>query len=139
MRVVVPEMHAAPGLPSQSKDGRPFPVQPENHRVVPDENMHLQATLAPHQVIEELAQFGRLAGALAPGQRRAAVEIPARDQDGMLRLARRLGERSEIGVAIHYEGSPIRVLDTPAITSRLKQLRIGHEAHRYGVSGKRSQ
>jgi hypothetical protein len=123
MRVVVAETDPAMRLPRQAVERRPLAVEPEDHRVIPDQDVDLQLAAAAHQVVEEAAELELAVAAVGAQQARAAVEIPAGDQDRAARVARGLDERLEIGVRIDQEPRPRGVLDAPAITIDREQTR----------------
>ena len=62
MRVVEAEVDAPVRAPREADRGRDLAVDAEDHRVVPVEDLHLQATVAAREAVEEIAQDdGRLA------------------------------------------------------------------------------
>ena len=126
MRVVVAEADPAMRLPRQAVQRRPFAIEPEDHRVIPDQDVDLQLAALPHQLVEKAAELQLAVLAVRTQQARAAVEIPAGDQDRAARVARRLDECLEIRVRIDEEARPRGVLDAPAITTDREQFRPLH-------------
>ena len=57
MRVVVAKADPAVRLPRQAVQRRPLAVEPEDHRVIPDQNVDLQLAAAAPQVVEEAAEL----------------------------------------------------------------------------------
>ncbi len=108
MRVVVAKADPAVRLPRQAIQRRPLAVEPEDHRVIPDQDVDLQLAAAAHQVVEKVAELQLAVLAVRAQQARAAVEIPAGDQDRALRVARGLDERLEVRVRIDQERPPAR-------------------------------
>jgi hypothetical protein len=123
MRVVVPETDPAMRLPRQAVQRRPLAVEPEDHRVIPDQDVDLQLAAAAHQVIEKAADLQLAVAAVGAQQARAAVEIPAGDQDRAARVAGGFDECPEVRVSIDQERRPRGVLDAPAITIDREQTR----------------
>ena len=79
--------------------------------------MDLQLAMPLHQVVEEATELQLALAAVRAQQARAAVEIPAGDQDRAVRLPRRLDECLEVRVRIDQERRPRGLLDAPAITT----------------------
>ena len=124
VRVVVAKADPAVRLPRQAIQRRPLAVEPEDHGKVPDQDVDLQLAAAAHQVVEKVAELQLAVLAVRAQQARAAVEIPAGDQDRALRVARGLDERLEVRVRVDQDARPRGVLDAPAITTDREQTRV---------------
>jgi len=102
-------------------------------RAVTNPDAHLHVTFrTPTEVVEAHVDFveeiaeddGRLALLLL--EHRAAVEIPAEDEDGSLGLLARASEKAKVAVGIDDEGDPVGLRRGAAVLAGLEQ-RFGHE------------
>src|SRR5678809_1800793 len=60
MRVVVAKADPAVRLPRQAIQRRPLAVEPEDHGVIPDQDIDVQLALAAHQVVQEAVSYTHL-------------------------------------------------------------------------------
>src|SRR5690606_16380678 len=121
MRIVVSELNAPARLPAESVGRRPLAIQAEDHRIVPDQNVYLQPAFAPHEVVQETAELELPPPLVRAQETRATMKVPARNQDGTMRLARGRDEGLEVRIGVDQERGAFRTLDAPTISARVEQ------------------
>ena len=122
-RVLIVQMEVNPPvlLPRQIENGKQLTFQGVDDGKIPLQDMHVQAFSPLDQGVHEIPEHGGQTFSFPflekPGP---AVDIPARNQYGLLGSRRRACEGIEVGGRIHQEGHSFRLQDPPAIPPCLK-------------------
>ena len=122
-RIVETEAHARRRIPAERERRERLALQRIEHRIVPGEQVHGQLGPLVHELRQKLAQRDRPAVvrlAVLADEPRAAVEIPADDEDVALRLQQRLAHRAEERARVDQHRGARRALDAPYIAAWLE-------------------
>ncbi|MND81315.1 hypothetical protein D3C80_731060 [compost metagenome] len=97
----------------------------DQQRRLPDQQPHIQIRLLAHQHPQLMADFSPMVGQWGfRVQPRSGIKLPAQNNDRLLRLAQRRGERVEIGVVFHQGRKAVRRRHAPAIAPRFEQAAV---------------
>jgi hypothetical protein len=114
-------MHAPVCPATQFVNRQPFTIGGPENGEIPAQQIHMQASSAFQQPLQELAQSERcLMGSIIAKQSQPAVDIPRENKNGALRTGNDGSKRAEITFTINQKTDTIGVLDAPAITTGLE-------------------
>lgn len=82
----------------------------------------MQSPTLSREVVQERAQREDGLAAFVHDQRRATVEVPARDDDAMPCIARGTNEGVVVGGPVHQHRDPMAATDRPAVDSGLEEV-----------------
>ena len=125
--VVEPQLKALVARPRRVEPRREPALERVEQRIVPLEHADLELRAPAHERVEPRPELVReVVDRRVRAKPRAAVEVPADDQDAALDPLERLRERGEVAGAIDEERDPARALGAPAGSSRYGVLRGLH-------------
>jgi len=135
MMVVEVKSESAVGAPAARVERKGLPGERVDHREVPVQHIDAQRAPAPGERVEEMAERARHpVGGLTLHERRAAVDVPADDEDRALGPQRRGAKRGEVGLAVDQERDAPRARSAPAVPAGAQDAFVRARRIRMAVS-----
>ncbi|MGH8732976.1 MAG: hypothetical protein ACREVB_04775 [Burkholderiales bacterium] len=123
VRVVVADANAPVRLPAEAVDRRKLALGVEEHRVIPDEDAHVEAPVAAREGIEEVTHQQRLVAVLDPAIKAcSAIEIPGEDQDRAARALSGRRKRLEVRLSVDQQRESISLRGAPQFSPGRSRL-----------------